>query len=102
MPAVSTMKNWVESTSSKTFQILDLLIFDDFSKWNTLKVLWNFVKSSNMAKIDENSSSTHFSANSVYLPGEKNKSDFGYRFHRSTQRGSTITIIIVSGRTRAY
>ena len=55
-----------------------------------------------MAKIDENSSSTHFSANSVYLPGKKDKSDFGYRFHRSTQRGSTITIIIASGRTRAY
>ena len=95
------MKNWVESTSSKTFQILDLLIFDDFSKWNTLKVLWNFVKFSNMAKVDENSSSTHFSANSVYLvPGKK--SDFGYRFHRSTQRGSTSTTIIASGRTRAY
>ena len=93
------MKNWVESTSSKTFQILDLLIFDDFSKWNTLKVLWNFVKSSNMAKVDENSSSTHFSANSVY---RKKKSDFGYRFHRSTQRGSTSNIIIASGRTRAY
>ena len=43
-------------------------------------MLWNFVKSSNMAKIDENSSSTHFSANSVYLPGKK-KSDSGYRFH---------------------
>ena len=96
MPAVSTMKNWVESTSSKTFQILDLLIFDDFSKWNTLKVLWNFVKSSNMAKVDENSSSTHFSANSVYR--KKNRiSVIG-----STQRGSTSTIIIASGRTRAY
>ena len=32
----------------------------------------------------------------------KKKSDFGYRFHRSTQRGSTSIIIIVSGRTRAY
>ena len=27
MPAVSTMKNWVESTSSKTFQILDICIY---------------------------------------------------------------------------
>ena len=54
---VSSYNNWVvkhklrEQGFSLFFFAKNFTIFDDFSTWSTLKVLWNFEKSSNMPEI---------------------------------------------------
>lgn len=93
------MKNWVESTSSKTFQILDLSIWWFFKveyAEGAVELCKIFKYGKNWWKL--------FLLQPIFrpipctYPEKKNRiSVIG-----STQRGSTSTIIIASGRTRAY
>ena len=53
----SNVEKWVEGKSNNAFSSF-FAIFDDFSKWSTLKALWNFEKSINLANNEEKPCST--------------------------------------------
>ena len=69
-----------DAVSLKMTHHIPTLWFSDFSKCSMPKALWNFEKSSNMAKNEERPCSSCHQTIFWLIPGTQ-KSDFRYPFH---------------------